>query len=277
MKVNSFSMSGDKAKWSSGFAANIRQHFTLYWDDSWAFWIYTDHELGDEGYCPVLKKLAEEGLIKVIVVPDEGKLYQKRLRCTMMLWRMLPIWENTEYVFCRDSDSILTPRQLQCVRSFISSRKAVHGITDNVSHCIPLMGGMCGFHSPKFLEAMRSPSLNAFMTGIYTESGYTRFGYDQDFLMNAVWPHFQSSVLIHHLGGPNDRSANKIVTDAYMEDIPQMVREKGDDFTNYIGASGCSTSRGYFSSLEICDFYNEYGNVKKCKIITDIEKNCGWR
>jgi len=33
MKVNSFSMFGDKAKWSSGFAANIRQHFTLYWDD----------------------------------------------------------------------------------------------------------------------------------------------------------------------------------------------------------------------------------------------------
>lgn len=276
MKVNSFSLFGDRAKWSTNLPINIRQHFTLYSDSSWVFWVHTDYELNDQGYCPVLKKLAQEGLVKVTVVPDNGLLYQRRLRCTMMLWRLLPIWESTEFVFCRDLDSILTPRQLQCVRSFISSGRAVHGITDNPSHVIPLMGGMCGFNTRKFLGIMNAISLNDLLSGKYREDGGTIYGYDQDFLMHHIWPPTQASSWINNLGGPNDRSSNKVVTDAYMNDIPAIIREKGDDFTNYIGAAGCNTSRGSYSVKTMVDFYNEYGNKEKCDIVTKIEKSLGW-
>lgn len=276
MKVNSFSLFGDKLKWASGFSTNIRQHFTLYNDPSWVLWIYTDQELGNEGYCPVLKKLAQEGLIRLTVVPNSNKIHQRRLNCTMMLWRLFPIWEGTEFVFCRDLDSILTPRQLQCVRSFISSGAPVHGIQDNPSHCIPLMGGMCGFNTKKFREIFREQSLEELMSS-YNESGYTRFGYDQDFLMNIIWPRVRNTMCLHSLPGPNDRSANKHVTDANMLDIEDIVRNQGDNFTNYIGAAGCNTSRGYFSNREIADFYNEFGNKKKCAIITEIERSFGWR
>jgi hypothetical protein len=276
MKVNSFSLFGDKQRWAAYLGTNIRQHFTLYHDPSWVLWVYTDHELNDQGYCPVLRKLAAEGLIRVTVVPDAGQFYQRHLRCTMMLWRMLPIWENTEFVFCRDLDSILTPRQLQCVRAFISTGKAVHGINDNRSHCIPLMGGMCGFNTKAFLDIFRVSSLDDLLRGKFREEGSTIYGYDQDFLTNIIWPPTQQSSCIHRLEGPNDRSANKNVTEANMQDIPEHVRNRGDDFTNYIGAVGCNTSRGSFSAKEIVDFYNEYGNKEKCDQVTQIEKSLGW-
>lgn len=277
MKVNSFSLFGDHVKWAGGLNSIIRQHFTFYIDSSWVLWLYVDKELGNEGYCPVLRKLADEGLIKVTVVPDSGEFYQRRLRCSMMLWRLLPLWEDTDFVFCRDLDSILTTRQLQCVRSFISSGKAIHGIQDNPSHCIPLMGGMCGFNTKSFKNIFRESSLNEMMIGSYTENGHTRYGYDQDFLMNTIWPRTKDSSCIHILQGPNDRSQNKHVTDAYMQDIPDIVRNEGDNFTNYIGAVGCQTSRGQYSNEQIVDFYNKHGNKEKCQIVTDIELSLGWK
>jgi hypothetical protein len=162
-------------------------------------------------------------------------------------------------------------------KSAISSGKAVHGINDNNSHVIPLMGGMCGFRTKKFKEIFNYNSLNDMLLNGYQESGPTIYGYDQDFLMRFIWPRAIDSSRIHKLEGPNDRSANKIVAEAYMEDIPRIVRDVGDNFTNYIGAVGCNTSRGSYSDREIADFFNEHGNREKCEIITEIESRLGWR
>jgi hypothetical protein len=47
--------------------------------------------------------------------------------------------------------------------------------------------------------------------------------------------------------------------------------DRGDDFCNYIGAAGNSSS-----DREIVDFYNEYGNKEKCRILTQIEKDLAY-
>lgn len=272
INVNSYSIFGEREFWMKNLSVNIRQHFSLYPD--WEMWIYTDRELDDNGYCRVIKKLTEENLVKTIVVQNERLPHQKRNKCLMMLWRMLPIWSNTDYVFCRDSDSILTPRQLQCVRTFIASGKAVHGINDAPAHNINLMGGMCGFKSNDFRQIINNKNLDQLLRNVHLD--WDRHGADQTFLNNNIWPYVCNSALIHSLGGPNCRSDIKVVTNADISDIPEKIREIGDNFTNYIGAVGTMTDhRGSFTHKDIADFYNEFGNKSKCAIITAIENDYG--
>lgn len=274
MRVNSYSVFGDnRENWTHNIATNLRQHYTLYPD--WTFWLFTDREFDPNvGYGAVVHRLAQEGLIKLTIVPDGGQEYQQRSKTMMMLWRLIPIWENTEYVFCRDLDSILTPRQLQCVRSFIANGAIAHGINDNAGHDIPLMGGMCGFKSAGFRSKVRAANINALVKGKYSAATWRSHGTDQNFLTQYVWPYVSSSAVIHRLEGPNYRGDIKKVTDADISDIPEAIRQRGDEFTNYIGAPGTITQNGLFnnSNQSIAEFYNEYGNKEKCSIITKIEK-----
>lgn len=273
MRVNSYSLFGDRQNWAGKFAVNIRQHLAMY--PSWIFWIYTDRELEDVSYMPVLRELANRGIIRVSVVPSSGQFYHNRYKCLMMLWRLLPLWEGTEYVFCRDVDSILTPRQLQCVRSFISSGMIAHGINDNACHNIPLMGGMCGFRTSGFRDIFRT-SFNNLADGKYGPEKWATHGADQHFMMEHIWPLVRHSAMINKLDGPNGRCHLKRVTDADISDIPQAIREQGDNFTNYIGASGTITDKmGSFSDRQIAEFYDEYGG-DGCRVVSQIEKSIGW-
>ncbi len=208
MNINSYSLFGEnRGNWAFNIALNFRQHVTLYPD--WEMWIHTDCNDDDKGYFPIVKRLAQEGLLKLITVPNEGFQYQNRWKTMMMLWRMLPIWENTDYVFCRDLDSILTPRQLQCVKEFIRSGKIVHGINDNVQHDIPLLGGMCGFKSKEFVTKINYKDLNCLISNKYDSEQWKRHGTDQHFLNQYVVPVVRDSMLIHKLSGPNRRSHMK--------------------------------------------------------------------
>jgi hypothetical protein len=269
MHINSYALFGEnRGNWAFNVALNFRQHVTLYPD--WEMWIHTDSD-DDRGYFPVLNRLAKEGLLKLNVVNYNGLQYQERWKTMMMLWRMLPIWENSEYVFCRDLDSILTPRQLQCVKDFIRSGKIVHGINDNDAHCIPLMGGMCGFKSQDFLNRIGRVSINSLVSGRYTPGQWQSHGTDQSFLNEHILPIFGDSVFIHRLSGPNRRSSIKHVCDVNISYVNQTILERGDDFANYIGAAGLCNSPN-FSTRDVANFYNEYGNKEKCAIISRFEE-----
>jgi hypothetical protein len=242
----------------------------------WEFRVHTDSPLEDSGYSAVVNKLHREGLLKLVVVPENGQEIQSRWKTMMMLWRLMPLWENTEYVFCRDLDSILTPRQLQCVRDFINSGHTAHGISDNNGHDIPLMGGMCGFKTSAF-RSIFPMSLNDLVSGLYKPDAWRSHGTDQRFLMNSIWPKVKKSSIVHGLSGPNYRGNLKIVTSADISDISESVRARGDEFTNYIGAPGTITQNGTYnnSTKTIAEFYNEFGNRQKCSEISKIEKDCG--
>lgn len=270
MLVNSFSMFGNVDTWAGAVAVNLRQHYTLY--PSWTFWIHTDQEMPNNGYCKVIRKLADDGLLKLTIVPNNGKTYQRRQKCIMMLWRLLPIWDETSYVFCRDLDSILTPRLVQCTADFIRSGRIAHGISDNVSHNIPLMGGMCGFKSNSLKKIYSSLED---MVSHYHQN-WDIHGADQTFLQHEVWPQVRTNALLHSLSGPNSRCHLKQLFDVDISHVSQEVRDRGDDFTNYIGAVGTRSDVGSFSNAEIAEFYNKFGNVERCGAITKIEQDLGY-
>jgi len=259
-------MFGDmKENWGVNISVNLRQHFTLY--PNGILWIHTDGELNDNRYNPIIKKLAQEGLLKLTIVKNEGLQFQQRWKTMMMLWRLLPIWEDTDYVFCRDLDSILTPRQLQCSKEFINSGKIAHGINDNDAHDLPLMGGMCGFKSKEFIQCIGNKNLNDLVSGTYNQESWQNHGTDQRFLNRHIHPLISHSFLMHKLQGPNRRSDIKTVCNVDVSEVSKEIQERGDDFCNYIGACGNTAS-----NKEMIDFYNQYGNKEKCQIITKIEK-----
>lgn len=271
MRVNSYTIFGDRQRWAPNFATNIRQHLTMY--PGWTFWVHTDTPL-EGGYLDVLAELARREIIKVTVVPEEGRQYQWRYLCTQMLWRMLPLWQDTEYVFCRDLDSILTPRQLQCVRAFIASGQIAHGINDNPAHSIPLMGGMCGFQTKGLRQLTANQSFEELVMDRYSGVEWEQHGTDQQWLMRWLWPWLRFRSLIHQIEGGNDRSMDKRLLDVDISDIPQAIRDHGDDFTNYIGAQGTQTDHGSYSLGEICDFYDEHSPA--CSIVREVERELGW-
>lgn len=116
--------------------------------------------------------------------------------CLAMLWRMKPIFEKKDdedvwkytHVICRDTDSPLTYRDAQAVQYWINRDKAVHAITDSVSHNLPMLGGMIGFRPDYFTERVGQTweDMMAMGNGI----DFKRKGSDQTFLNNYIYPKF---------------------------------------------------------------------------------------
>jgi len=191
-----------------------------------------------------------------------------------MLWRMTKIWEEYENVCCRDLDSILTPRQLKYTTVFIQSKKTAHSICDNLSHNIPLMGGMCSFNCKKFIDLT---GLKSFSDMIYSahkdRTWWSTHGSDQDFLMEHIYPKIKNDFILHKVEGENDRSYLKnCVPGLTINHVNEKIMSEGDNFTNFVGASNChSTTYGNWTLKQICDFYDVYGNQEMIARIKEIE------
>lgn len=143
---------------------------------------------------------------KVFVLPEEPL-------CKMMLWRMRPIfdWDSTNdtwkysHVLCRDLDSPLTYRDAQAVQYWINKDKAMHAITDSVSHNLPLLGGMIGAR-PKYFTERVAQTFDS-MIGL-GNTNFSKKGSDQTFLNQYIYPRFakqgEDSITQHYFNGmPN--------------------------------------------------------------------------
>lgn len=186
----------------------------------------------------MLMKLQEEGLVEV---RDGGPVESL---CRSMLWRMLPIWEFPDsIVLTRDIDSISTTRERACVEEWIDSGLAVHGINDEVAHGIPLMGGMAGYRSQKFIELTGYKTWYALVDAQpeRTLSYWNTKGADQDLLNNYVWPRVSGSTMVHQLKKSYSCSAASV-----KNEVPNMT-PTGADVSNtiepYIGYAGFSLDR----------------------------------
>jgi hypothetical protein len=133
--------------------------------------------------------------------------------CLAMLWRMKPIFEMNghdswkySHVICRDTDSPPTYREAQAVQYWINRDKAVHAITDSVSHTLPMLGGMVGFRPDYFTERVAQSWED--MMSITNGMDFSKKGSDQTFLNNYIYPKFsqhgKDSITQHYyLGMPN--------------------------------------------------------------------------
>jgi hypothetical protein len=133
--------------------------------------------------------------------------------CLAMLWRMKPIFEMESHdawkythVICRDVDSPPTWRDAQAVEYWIMKDKAMHAITDSVSHRIPLLGGMIGARPDYFTERVAQTWDE--MIALAPKIDFTRKGSDQEFLNKYIYPRFaqpgSDSITQHYFNGmPN--------------------------------------------------------------------------
>lgn len=112
-------------------------------------------------------------------------------RCKAMLWRLKPIWNDTDIVLCRDSDAITTWREKTAVYEWLTTTDNIHGINDNEAHGLPMMGGMVGFRAKAIRDHFKE--WDALMFDNEEISDMKLHGSDQTFLMKVIYPHFKGS------------------------------------------------------------------------------------
>lgn len=271
MKVICYSLFGyDRPRHESCFDFNsylrslmisIRMNRLIYPD--WRINLQTD-EATYKAFEPLLSKL-----------DIDIEIHQNGVPLTLaMLWRLRPIfytkpdgtWANT-HVLCRDLDSPCTYREAQAVKYWINKDKSMHAITDSISHCLPLLGGMIGIRPAYFTEKMNVRSWRD-LINLKNNYNWERKGADQDFLNEIVYPKFaqhgNDSITQHYiLGMPNTFLSdyhNKI-QDLEL-DIPVSLKESNDT-CGHIGAAGFYEAAMFKFLRKHWDKYNDLIELEK--------------
>lgn len=246
-----------------GFHLNLRIAQLLYPD--WQVCLMVDEPTYRSQYQGYLWKLNQDFKIDLKVLP-------KAELCTMMLWRLFPMFQDAgkkpkyERVICRDTDSLLSYRERQAVAYWERGPKMAHAITDSVSHSVTLMGGMIGFMSGPFRDRMGVQSfgeLLALSQGI----DFNRKGGDQDFLNRYVLPKVADSITEHFvLGHPQTfrGDCHNFIHDIDLKEIgvaDELKETNGYGF--HIGASGMQVD-AVVKFLQKYGKDNEYwGSIEK--------------
>jgi hypothetical protein len=174
--------------------------------------------------------------------------------CLPRMGRMLNIdlLQDNETYFSRDTDSRITPRDIWCIRRFLSSDKTLHSIRDHFYHKSKLMAGMFGIRKPSFS-----------ITELFAEWRPTNtcpdYGSDERFLDDIIYPKLKSDLLVHtNVRGSNDELVELI-------DCPQT--DDNDFIGNVINADG-SAQFGYKSYIT----YDIINNETHPLVIVELSK-----
>jgi len=171
----------------------------------WTNVLNIDNASYNSPYKPIFDWHENQGNLTINVFEDGKPL------CLAMLQRLRAVfmmdgsnWKFT-HVLCRDLDSISTYREAQMVQEWIEEDKAIHCITDSISHTIPMMGGMIGFrpgYVNDILKITDNPS-DAFDRLIERGQGidYRHKGTDQDFLNRVIYPSCSTHATEHFIKG----------------------------------------------------------------------------
>lgn len=237
------------------FMINLRMNRLIY--PSWVSVLYTDQSTYD-GFSNFFEQLRHRGV--VINICTDAPL------CKAMLWRLKPAFEYDistgfpiwSHALCRDLDSPSTYREAQAVTYWISKDKAMHAITDSVSHNIPLMGGMIGL-IPRYFGQRIGVYNWENLIAMGSDINFSVKGSDQTFLNKYIYPCFAQqgtdSITQHYILG----HGNTWLSDYHNKiqdiqiDIPEELRES-NDVCGHIGSSG------YYSSV-MDKFINKYKHL----------------
>lgn len=211
MKAIAYSLFGfNKAKYEncftfdsylSGLMLSIRFNRLVYPD--WITVLETDTSTYT-AYAPLFSYLSDRNILRIEKNGNDSAL------CEAMLWRLKPIywkdgserWEFS-HVLCRDLDSLSTYREAQAVQVWMNHDKAMHAITDSVSHDIALMGGMIGVR-PDYFSARTNTNSYEELRKKFTGDLSCK-GSDQLFLNSIVYPCFSEkgtdSITQHYFKG----------------------------------------------------------------------------
>ena len=273
--INSFSAFGElRDNYLSLFDVIVRQHFVLY--PNWKLHLLTDRPFTKSDYYgDAINKLTEEGMIKLTIVNNDNTLYTKPLSGIGMLWRLLPIWDDdNEYVFCRDLDSILTPRQLKYATAFTESSFGIHSIHDNRAHS-GIMGGMCGF-KVDFIKNKYSSFKNLIDSYNNDNNFWSNKNSDQLCLKNIFRSEGHNTLIHKQETKAHDRlSDHKNCINIIIKNVPHEVLNTGDNYCNYIGAVGlfCAGDNDprNVTHKQVKSFYEQYINLEILNKLKEIE------
>lgn len=278
-EANSF----DFNSYLRGFHINIRFNRILY--PEWITVLNLDHSTYNSPYKPIFDWHVERGYAR-ISLQDTAPL------CKAMLWRIKtvfdydhPQWRYT-HVICRDLDSIATYRESQMVQEWINEDRAIHCITDSVSHTIPMMGGMVGFR-PGYVNDILKLNINPEaawdkLLSLAPDIDYKRKGSDQDFLNRVVHPKCAHNATEHFILGmrhdvlENNGRHYSIDPTIKPEGVSDEMRDKLEEkkLAGHVGAAGFyETPTMYF--LHNHDPYKE--DYKELEEMSEFDKIFYWR
>lgn len=185
MNVFSFCLYGPRcAYYYDGLLENVALVATHF--PTWMMYVYygpdvDEQMLQDLGSCPhvVLRPTGVTGPINMIhrfyAIDEEG----------------------VDLMLVRDADSRIHWKDRWAIRQFLSKPEFVaHTIRDNVQHTSFMMGGLWGIR--------KSAGLNlAAEYATYAEdtSRGTRWGHDQNFLADVIYPKISNRLLVHYSNG----------------------------------------------------------------------------
>jgi len=213
MKAVSYSLFGwgrDKHRDCFDFISFLRSmHVCLRFNriiyPGWEVVVNIDDVTYNSPYKKIFQWHEKKGFIRFNICPDNEKL------CKAMLWRLKTVFEmdgsNWKYshIICRDLDSISTYREAQMVQEWINEDKALHCITDSISHTIPLMGGLVGFRPGYVNDIMRITDDPGkawiHLMDMANDIDYSRKGADQDFMNRIMYPKLCQSSTDHFIKG----------------------------------------------------------------------------
>lgn len=216
------------------FTLVIRMNKLLY--PGWINVLNIDKNTYESEYKPIFDHLLKNKWIHLNVHESEPI-------CKAMLWRLEPIFMGYDNVLCRDVDSIACYKESAAVQVWMDlNKKALHAITDSISHNITLMGGMIGIKSDWLKERLNA---NTWEELINKRTGldYSIKGADQDFLNSVILPKVSDSITEHYfLGMPQSFRGHcfvgeHIVDHIEVKDISPDLKET-NDLVSHIGQSG---------------------------------------
>lgn len=197
-KVVSFSLWGEKAKYTIGALRNAELRQQFYPD--WIARFYVGTSVPPD----IIARLEARPGTEVKLMPEPGDL-------TATFWRFRVAYDDAvDVAIFRDTDSRPSAREKAAVDAWLASGKTFHIMRDHPWHNAPIMGGMWG--------CRRNPAYNlrAVFEGWKPEDRYQT---DQDCLKLRLFP---------LIGG------DKLVHDEFFEHIPFPTPRKGKEFVGEV-------------------------------------------
>lgn len=294
MRAISYSLFGyDKGRYDNCFSfdsylrgmhINVRFNRILY--PGWINVINVDEASYNSPYRSIFDWHEKKGYIKVHVFPNNEPLCRAMLRRLKTVFSYThPNWDYT-HVICRDLDSIATYREAQMVTQWIQEDRAIHCITDSISHTIPMMGGMVGFR-PGYINDLLALRINPEsawdkLLSFAPDIDFRRKGSDQDFLNRVVHPKCAHNATEHFILGmrhdviENNGRHYSIDPTIRPEGVSDEMRDKLEEkkLAGHVGAAGFyETPTMYF--LYHHDPYKE--DYKELEEMPEFDKIFYWR
>jgi hypothetical protein len=152
----------------------------------WTCRFYVSQEVQD----PVIRQLRDAGA--------EVARRQRRYEADGLFWRFFPASESgVDAVIVRDVDSRLSERERLAVEEWLDSGAAIHIMRDHPNHRNLIMGGMWGCRAgaiPSVRRLIWNWRWRRWRKGL---PAFDRYGLDQLFLSEMVYPRCRHSACIH--------------------------------------------------------------------------------